>query len=300
VTSNLKKELLDLSDFVYQRLLNRLDGCTDDEYLWEPVADSWSVHADGDGAFRGDWGLIFDEVPPVTTIAWRLSHIVDCLAGERCALILGLQPESDIFADGLPGTALAGREMLERAQARWRGYVSATDSDKLLEASGPAAGPYSEYSRTAFVLHILDEFIHHGAEIGLMRDLYRAQASQDAFVDACLRADRAALEEVKAKDAGIVRRKIAEQPDLMLHAAATGRWSAIPLIAELGFPVNGTKGRGALHHAAADGRVELVRELIELGADVHAKDSIYDSNPLGWAEYFNRTAAADYLRPLTV
>jgi hypothetical protein len=299
VTSNLKKELLGLSDFAYQRLLNRLDACTEDEYLWEPVSDSWSVHANGDGTFRGDWGLIFDEVPPVTTIAWRLSHIVDCLAGERCALILGVQPEPDIFADGLPGTAQAGREMLERAHAHWRGYIDATDSDRLLDASGPAAGPYSEYSRTAFVLHILDEFIHHGAEIGVLRDLYRAERSQDTFVNACLRADRAALDAQKTKDAGIVERKIAEHPDLMLRAAATGRWSAIPLLAELGFPINGTNGRSALHHAAADGRVDLVRELIDLGADVQAKDPIYNSTPLGWAEYFNRSEMADYLRPLT-
>jgi ankyrin repeat protein len=85
----------------------------------------------------------------------------------------------------------------------------------------------------------------------------------------------------------------------MLRAAATGRWSAIPLLVELGFPVNGTNGRSALHHAAADGRLDLVRQLIDLGADLHAKDSIYNSTPLQWAEYFKRSEMADYLRPLT-
>jgi hypothetical protein len=40
---------------------------------------------------------------------------------------------------------------------------------------GDVAGPYAEYDGTSFALHILDELIHHGAEVGVLRDLYRAQ-----------------------------------------------------------------------------------------------------------------------------
>jgi hypothetical protein len=33
---------------------------------------------------------------------------------------------------------------------------------------------YADSTRGAFVLHELDELIHHGAEVGVLRDLYRA------------------------------------------------------------------------------------------------------------------------------
>jgi len=39
---------------------------------------------------------------------------------------------------------------------------------------GAVAGPYACSDRVAFVVHIMDELIHHGAEVALLRDLYRA------------------------------------------------------------------------------------------------------------------------------
>jgi hypothetical protein len=37
---------------------------------------------------------------------------------------------------------------------------------------GPVAGPYAEADAASLVLHQLDEQIHHGAELGVLRDLY--------------------------------------------------------------------------------------------------------------------------------
>src|SRR5438094_144582 len=92
--SDIKKESLDLADFAYQRLATRLEGMTDEEYFWEPAPDCWTIRRNGDGTFRGDGGLIFEATPPVTTIAWRLSHIVDCLTADRCATLVGLEPKA--------------------------------------------------------------------------------------------------------------------------------------------------------------------------------------------------------------
>ena len=39
---------------------------------------------------------------------------------------------------------------------------------------GPVGGFYADATRVGFVLHEIDELIHHGAEIALLRDLYRA------------------------------------------------------------------------------------------------------------------------------
>lgn len=48
-------------------------------------------------------------------------------------------------------------------------------SPEDLEAPcGPAEGPYASEPFAALILHISREVIHHGAEIALLRDLYRA------------------------------------------------------------------------------------------------------------------------------
>ncbi len=306
--TDVKKEVLDLFDFAYQRLSKRIEGLTDDEYFWEPAPDVWTVRPGRDGKLQRDSGLIFDEDPPLTTIAWRMAEVFYTLAAERCATWLGLEPEPDLFAQGLPATADGAREMLTRAYAMWRGYVEKTEEDALSTAIGPIAGQYAEYSRYSFVLHIADEFIHHGAEVALMRDLYRSMQPQDPFVIACLRLDTEAIEAMRRDDGGIVERKKTEHPDLMLRAAATGRWDALPLLIGIGFSVDGRGGRGPLHHTAGAGRLDLTKLLIEAGADPGAKDPVYNATPTEWADYMRANVpwlpasdlaeTADYLRSL--
>jgi ankyrin repeat protein len=41
-----------------------------------------------------------------------------------------------------------------------------------------------------------------------------------------------------------------------------------------------------LHLAAFTGDVDVVRSLLAAGADPHIKDSLHDSDALGWAEHF--------------
>jgi ankyrin repeat protein len=40
----------------------------------------------------------------------------------------------------------------------------------------------------------------------------------------------------------------------------------------------------ALHSAAWNGDLEMVKLLVEAGADTSARDAKYDGTPLGWAE----------------
>jgi hypothetical protein len=44
----------------------------------------------------------------------------------------------------------------------------------LARPCGPAEGPWAEASLAELIQHINKEVIHHGAEICLLRDLYRA------------------------------------------------------------------------------------------------------------------------------
>ena len=44
---------------------------------------------------------------------------------------------------------------------------------EMARAVGPAEGPWADYPMATLVLHINREMLHHGAEIALLRDLYR-------------------------------------------------------------------------------------------------------------------------------
>jgi hypothetical protein len=163
------------------QLRPRLDGLTDDEYFWEPVPGCWSVRkrADSDASLaqgRGDY--VFEQrwpeptPPPVTTIAWRLGHLIVGVLGERVAAHFDGPPcAADSFE--YAGTAEDALRQLDETYARWAAGVGALGSDGMTRPCGPAEGPFAAYPLAALVVHINREMIHHGAEICLLRDLYR-------------------------------------------------------------------------------------------------------------------------------
>jgi ankyrin repeat protein len=68
------------------------------------------------------------------------------------------------------------------------------------------------------------------------------------------------------------------------------------LLVELGFDVNGQADRPSpLHCAALAGQLDTVKLLVELGADVHARDPHYDSTPLSAANYKGQWDVVEYL-----
>ena len=148
------------------QLRPRLNGLTDDEYLWEPAQP-------GSGPFTVDFAYPEPDPPPVTTIAWRLAHIVVGVLGMRVASHFG-GPPVDYQSHAYAGTAADALAQLDDAHAAWVGGVRGLDAAALAAPCGPAEGPYAELSMAALVLHINREVIHHGAEVALLRDLYRA------------------------------------------------------------------------------------------------------------------------------
>lgn len=73
-------------------------------------------------------------------------------------------------------------------------------------------------------------------------------------------------------------------------AALNGREEALRLILELGVDLNRPSrdlySHGTpLHHAVWSGSLEAVKVLVEAGADVRRKDSLWKGTPQGWAEY---------------
>ena len=179
--TSVRDDLISLSDYAWTRLRGRMAGLTDAEYLWEPVPDCRTVRPMAGGGYRSDGPASADDPRQFTTLAWRLAHIVNLLQEERNGPWLGqpaqeAQPRDD---DGDPGTAAAALAALERAYAVWRGVRDGTTDESLAEPIGAVAGPYGQDTRRAFVLHVLDELIHHGAEAALLRDLYRVHYASD-------------------------------------------------------------------------------------------------------------------------
>ncbi len=149
-----------------------MQGLTDEEYFWEPVAGCWSIRPIGDGRFSydGDWPE--PDPPPFTTIAWRIGHIAGSVLERRIANHFGAG-NFNLTNVVWPGTATDAIAMLEDRYAAWTAGIASLGNEGLSRKVGPAEGHFSEHPFATLILHINREVIHHAAEIGVLRDLYR-------------------------------------------------------------------------------------------------------------------------------
>jgi hypothetical protein len=168
-----RAELAAQLDFYWeQQFRPRLVGLTDEEYFWEPVPGCWSIRQTESGSFMADRAWPMPDPPPFTTIAWRLAHIAGPILGFRASNHFG---DGSLTLESMtwPGTAAEALAFLDQNRAAWKAGVDALDEAGLGRPVGPAEGPYAEYPMTTLILHIHREVIHHGAEVALLRDLYR-------------------------------------------------------------------------------------------------------------------------------
>jgi hypothetical protein len=182
------KTLREQLDFHYRQLfVPRLEGLTDAEYLWEPAPGSWSIRPRGTstsplpigaGAMQRDDAADELDPPPVTTIAWRIAHItVECLSMRTMHHFDG--PASHWETWEYTDRADQALAQLDAAYSAWSAGVENLGEEGLARPVGPAEGPWAESPYADLVLHINRELIHHGAEICLLRDLYRATTTSE-------------------------------------------------------------------------------------------------------------------------
>ncbi|HZD05081.1 MAG TPA: DinB family protein, partial [Longimicrobiales bacterium] len=179
-----RAQLIDQLDWHWQNQLRpRLDGLTDDEYLWEPVQGCWSIRPRGEavsadprgaGDYVIDWEHPAPDPSPVTTIAWRIGHISIPVLGARAANHFGRGGVSAATTDWSP-RAVDGLALLDHHYDQWTQGLRSLSLEGLEAPCGPAEGPFASEPFAALVLHINREVIHHGAEVALLRDLYRAE-----------------------------------------------------------------------------------------------------------------------------
>ncbi|MFJ3704600.1 MULTISPECIES: DinB family protein [Streptomyces] len=209
----------------------RLKGLGDDEYLWEPVAGSWSIRRRGESPTpraygpgewvldRGvpdipaseyaevarqaaggmavskiadDWSVSVDRVEqvlahsgepepdetPVTTIAWRLGHLHSCLAGQWEWTFGERRREPRLLVDFFPSASVALDRFWDLI-GRWRDGVAAVTEEQL-DTVGFSQYPYGSDPDDPFAAVPAGanlEYIHHMAEISLIRDLWRGRST---------------------------------------------------------------------------------------------------------------------------
>jgi hypothetical protein len=173
-------ELVDQIESHWRHQLRpRLDGLTDDEYFWEPVPGCWTISRRGtsaapmslgEGEFTWDLGEPHDP-EPVTTIAWRLAHLIVGFAETNGTHFGG--PPADVATFDYAGTAKEALHQLDDAHGAWVQGVRVLGDAGLARPQGPTQPPeFADAPMARLVLYTNLEVIHHGAEICLLRDLY--------------------------------------------------------------------------------------------------------------------------------
>jgi hypothetical protein len=180
VPLSVMEEVLDQleSHWVHQ-LRPRLDGLTDEEYLWEPVADCWSVRprtqvpeavAHGSGAYAWEYGPTAGR-EPLTTIAWRIGHLAEGLAATAGTYFGG--PSVDLDSYDYAGTATTALAQIDDEYAGFVAGVRAVGDVGLSEPQGDRSPPaYAQAPVARVVMYTAVEVFHHGAEACLLRDLF--------------------------------------------------------------------------------------------------------------------------------
>jgi hypothetical protein len=174
-------ELIDqLESHWRQQLRPRLEGLTDAEYFWQPVPGCWTLSRRGEssapmsfgaGEFTMDYARPPHDREPVTTIAWRLAHLIGVFGAPTAAHFDG--PPDDRPAIDYSGTAEEALRQLDEGHDAWISDVRSLGAAGLARPQGAISPPqFADAPLARLIMYNHVEVIHHGAEICLLRDLY--------------------------------------------------------------------------------------------------------------------------------
>ncbi|MGH9171633.1 MAG: DinB family protein [Acidimicrobiales bacterium] len=183
-------ELVDQVESHWQgQLRPRIEGLTDDEYFWQPVPGCWTVSRRGEssapisygaGEFTLDYALPPRDREPVTTIAWRLAHLIMSVGSTNASWLGGPPVDSATFA--YAGTADEALRQLDDAHDAWVHGVRSLGEAGLAQLQGAQSPPeFADAPVAKLILYVNMEVIHHGAEVCLLRDLYLWHGRRDGL-----------------------------------------------------------------------------------------------------------------------
>ena len=115
----------------------------------------------------------------------------------------------------------------------------------------------------------------------------------DQFVSSCMTGNEQQARSLLAQSPRLLR----QAPKDMVHRAVnTGNQDAVKLVLELGFDPNFQDDSAALHTTGILAEhPEILRLLLDRGADLKLREPFYDSTAIGWADFFDQTALRDKL-----
>jgi ankyrin repeat protein len=110
------------------------------------------------------------------------------------------------------------------------------------------------------------------------------------LVQACALGDAAMFEALIAAHPNLIDTLTDDQRARLPIAADTGNVAAVRMMLAAGWPVDARHPNGAtaLHFAAWEGNVDMVREILRYKPRLDLRDGRYDGTPLDWAEYGSR------------
>lgn len=157
---------------------------TDDEYFHRPASPCWGVWRRSEAKRpnvigAGEWVVDThgDDPPLVPTIGWRMTHLAVWTDIYREWTFGEGRPRAEQLE--YPGHASEAVAWLERANEAFANEVRSLDQARLDELRPTHYGTRRRVQD--LVWDIAVEHLHHGAEIGLLRDLLRGRARDDWF-----------------------------------------------------------------------------------------------------------------------
>ena len=103
------------------------------------------------------------------------------------------------------------------------------------------------------------------------------------LAQACLTGDSATVEALLARDPRTVRALAQANPGYVSDAAEDNDATAVRLMLECGWPVEGDGRHTPLHWACWHGNAEMARQILRFHPPLEFQDGEYHATPLGWA-----------------
>lgn len=155
---------------VWENVQHLLAGLGDEEFFWEPVPGCWTVRKGDDQHWIIDYALPEPKPAPFTTIAWRVVHLASCKVMYHEYAFGPAQLEWDKLI--LPHTAASALDWLAQGHDLLCQDLAGLKDADLFAERGTNWGELWPTWRIFWAM--IHHDAHHGGEIGVLRDLYRA------------------------------------------------------------------------------------------------------------------------------
>ncbi len=172
--------------------------------------------------------------------------------------------------------------------ARWLLEHGANpDASSARDRNLPKGSLYEEAQREG-ATEIAELLRQHGASVTQTI----AEESEDQFVLACLRLDRALVSRLLASHPEYLA-----SPNAMFEASKRDRPDVLEFLIELGVSVDVRDDHNTtpLHHAASANALAAAKCLIAHGAEIDPRETRYDAAPIGWAAHADHHAMIELL-----